>query len=152
MLAKLKVLRQEDKALQEIETKLRAQLNRLKQEERVLRRQMRKTHERSLSEDDQEVTKDSEPHVDDEIINQEPLQDLNERATSILQMCQAQYIEEKMDTEEEEDEGEEEENDIDEENEYDNEGGVEDEIGAEYKKLFKEMRAEVDYEDDFEDC
>ncbi|XP_041460390.1 uncharacterized protein LOC121411640 [Lytechinus variegatus] len=148
MLAKLKFLRQEDKALQEIETKLRAQLNRLKQEERVLRRQMRKTHERSLSEDDQESVKEPEAHVDDEIINQEPLEDLNERATSILQMCQAQYMEEKIDTEEEE----EEEDEIEEENAGDMDGGVEDEIGAEYKKLFKEMRAEVDYEDEFEDC
>ncbi|XP_071478071.1 protein arginine N-methyltransferase 7-like, partial [Diadema antillarum] len=43
ILSKLKYLRQEDKALQDIETKLKAQLNRLKQEERVLRQQMRQS-------------------------------------------------------------------------------------------------------------
>ncbi|XP_071505815.1 uncharacterized protein [Diadema antillarum] len=149
ILSKLKYLRQEDKALQDIETKLKAQLNRLKQEERVLRQQMRQSSGEAYAEQEYGVQQD----VDDkELMNKKPLMDLNDAATSILQMCQAQFVGQYV-AEEEEEEEEENEEEVEEE-EGDGEGSIEqevgDELGAAYQKLFKEMQAEMDYDDDDE--
>ncbi|XP_072174044.1 uncharacterized protein [Diadema setosum] len=176
ILSKLKYLRQEDKALQDIETKLRAQLNRLKQEERVLRQQMRQSSGEAYAEAAAARARIEEEYgvqqdVDDtELMNKKPLMDLNDAATSILQMCQAQFVggqyvaEEEEEEEDEEDEEGEEEEEEEGEQEGDGEFGtgghdihrgsieqeVGDELGAAYQKLFKEMQAEMDYDDDDE--
>ncbi|XP_071497519.1 uncharacterized protein [Diadema antillarum] len=169
ILSKLKYLRQEDKALQDIETKLKAQLNRLKQEERVLRQQMRQSSGEAYAEAAAARARIEEEYgvqqdVDDkELMNKKPLMDLNDAATSILQMCQAQFVGQYV-AEEEEEEEEENEEEVEEEEEGDGEFGagghdihrgsieqeVGDELGAAYQKLFKEMQAEMDYDDDDE--
>ena len=95
--------------------------------------------------------------VDDiKVMNEAPI-DLDNAATSILQMCQAQYVEERIDTEEEEEEGEEVQGQDSFENSRnamgtDQEGLTsDDDVSAQYQKLLKEMRAEVDYEEDMDD-